>query len=117
MKLVGCLFFLLIVGLYINGVISNYRNNEARCVDAQTHIVVPSQECKTPVPLVSGSIYLGPQWYFGGTGTSVGDQVQGGSFSASDNGGGNGGGAGGADDGGDGSGGDGSGGGGGGGGE
>jgi hypothetical protein len=117
------------VGGLITGEIIGARtltgNDNQRCVNLSTMVVVARSRCEDQGPAAPG---LGPGlgastgWYYGGTGTSVGETAEDGSFSApgtGSGGGGSGGGGGGEDggDGGDGGGGDGGGGGGGGGGE
>jgi len=73
-------------------------DDDKRCVNSLTMTVVSSAACQSPVQPVD----MNPEWYYGGTGTQIGDQVDEGSLSPPGWGGGSGGGGGsGSDDGGD----------------
>jgi uncharacterized membrane protein YgcG len=86
--------------------------DDKRCINGQNMTVVPSSWCQNSESQGDtgggdgGYLRVEPEWYYGGTGTQIGEQVQGGStISPADSG--NGGGGGSGDSGGDDSGGDG----------
>jgi uncharacterized membrane protein YgcG len=84
--------------LWMTAVIDN-GGFDQRCIDNDTMTVVTPSYCEGPASTQLNSVYL---WYYGGTGTQIGDQVQGGSLTdPSDDGGGGGSGGSGGDDGGD----------------